>query len=628
MNLEKRNCSPAISLFLYYERVLLMKYGKYDNMYDKIPVKVGGNMKKSSLKIKLLRIFVVTLTVPIILFSVFMSYNTFKMLKRSTENLMIINMKQMDDNIRLLIDSYEDLLYQVYTDDEMVMWLDKLNSDRDVYVTVGQIRRYLQGLLNTKDYIRAITVISRDGKVITYDRMTSATYESSWLNHFSMTKEEVYEEVSSDNAIHMFPTEYATKFAGEEYYLFHLAHRIIDYKDLNKENGIVILSLDEDLLNSVLQMEQVEMHHTFLVNEKFQIISALEKEMIGKKIDNNKRNISDRVKIYKEFLSENFEYDAFYMSFNYYHDELYGWDIVNVTDQSSFMEEIIGKIGLIIAVGIILLFMDILLVGRLLGELADSVKHIVIKMKEVEGGDLSIRIPLEERMPMEIEMIAEQFNGTLERLGTALEGQKKAEIKALEAQINPHFLYNTLDTINWMAIEKEEYDISNMISALANILRYAISNYSEKVEVRNEVDWLRQYIFLQQYRFKHKFVYRLDVEEDVMHYRIHKLMFQPFVENAIIHGFDKGQSCYLLEIMAQKTDDKLKVIIRDNGKGMPEEIVDKVNAGLPVGGEGKDHIGIDNAISRLHMYCKAREKVQIKSKAGKGTEITLWIPLE
>lgn len=105
-------------------------------------------------------------------------------------------------------------------------------------------------------------------------------------------------------------------------------------------------------------------------------------------------------------------------------------------------------------------------------------------------------------------------------------------------------------------------------------------------------------------------------------------MFQPFVENAIIHGFDKGQNCCLLDVIVRKTDAKLKVVIRDNGKGMEQEIVDKINAGLPVGGEGKDHIGIDNAISRLHMYCKAREKIQIKSIMGEGTEIILWIPLE
>lgn len=605
-----------------------MKNSKYGSMYNKTLIKAGDNMKKSSLKSKLLRIFVVSLTVPIILFSVFMSYNTFQMLKRSTENLMMISMKQMDDNIKLLIDSYEDLLYQVYTEDEMVMWLDKLNSGRDTYVTTGQIRRYLQGLLNTKEYIRAITVISRDGRVITYDRMTWATYESSWLGNFSRIKEEVYEAVSKDNSTHMFPTEYATKFAGEEYYLFHLAHRIIDYKDLDKENGIVILSLDEELLNGVLQTEQEELHHIFLVNEEFQIISAQEKELIGSNMNDGGYEAADRGEIYKKYLSSHLGFDAFYMSFNHYYDELYGWDIVNVTDQSSFMEEIIEKIGLIIAVGIILLFMDILLVGKLLGELTASVRHVVIKMKEMEDGNLSIRIPLEERMPLEIETIAEQFNGTLERLGTALEGQKKAEIKALEAQINPHFLYNTLDTINWMAIEKEEYDISNMISALANILRYAISDYSEKVEVRDEVNWLRQYIFLQQYRFKHKFVYRLDIEENVMQYKIHKLLFQPFVENAIIHGFDKGQSQYLLEVIVRKKDEKLEVIIRDNGKGMDREIVDRINAGLPVGGEGKDHIGIDNAVSRLHMYCRAREKVYIRSKTGEGTEITLWIPLE
>lgn len=584
--------------------------------------------KKNSLQKKLFQIFVIALTIPIVLFSVFMSLHTFTMLRRNTDNLMQVNTKQMSDNVRLMIDSYEDLLYQAYTDDRMVGYMDRINSGQDIPVTTGQIRRYIQGLLNAKDYIRAITVISADGKVITYDQITPATYESSWLGNYSITKEEIYEEVNTDNGMHLLPTEYAKRFAGEDYYLFHLAHRIIDYKDLDKENGIVILSLDEELLSGILQMDGDGAHYTFLTDTKNRIMSAAKKEMIGQVFDGTETDAKELVDKYRTDTADFVGYSPLYMSLNQYNDENYGLHVINVTDQSSFILEILRKIGFIMAVGAALFLMDGILIRKLTGELADSVQHIVVKMREVEEGDLSVRVQMKDEMPLEIGIIAEQFNGTLERLGIALERQRTAEIKALEAQINPHFMYNTLDTINWMAIKQEEYDISNAINSLAQILRYAISNYNEKVTVRDEVKWLKQYVFLQQYRFVNKFVYHIDVKEEIMDYKVHKLLLQPFVENAIIHGFEKGQDQYLLEVVLREVDEELEMIIRDNGKGMDAETVDRINAGYDVDGDEKAHIGISNAINRIHMYCKAKEKIRIISELKKGTEIRIRIPLE
>ena len=584
-------------------------------------------MKKNSLQKKLFQIFAIALTIPIVLFSVFMSFNTFTMLRRNTENLMQVNTKQMSDNIRLMIDSYEDLLYQAYTDDRMVGYMDKINNGQDIPVTTGQIRRYIQGLLNAKDYIKAITIISVDGRVITYDQLTPATYESSWLGNYSITKEQIYDEVSADNGMHLFPTEYAKRFAGEDYYLFHLAHRIIDYKDLEKEIGIVVLSLDEELLSGILQMDGEGVCYTFLTDGRNRIFSAAQKEMIGKTFDGTDADIKEVSDLYQTDTPELVGYSPLYMSSNQYHDERYDLNVITMTDQSSFILEILKKVGLIVAVGAALFLMDGILIRKLTGELTDSVQHIVVKMKEVEEGDLSVRVRMKDKMPLEIETIAEQFNGTLERLGVAMEKQRTAEIKALEAQINPHFMYNTLDTINWMAIKQEEYDISNAINSLAQILRYAISNYNERVPVRDEVKWLKQYVFLQQYRFKNKFVYHIEVEEEIMNYRIHKLLLQPFVENAIIHGFEKGQDQYLLEVVLRETNEELEMVIRDNGKGMDADIVDKINAGYDIDGDEKGHIGISNAINRIHMYCKAKEKIVIKSELKKGTEVTIRIPV-
>lgn len=586
-------------------------------------------MKKISLRKKLITIFVLTSTIPIILLSLFMLYNTSVTLKKNTEVLMQTNLKQIDDNMQIWLDSYEDVLYQLYTNDDLVGWADKLNKNQDVPVTISQLRRFMRGLLNTKDYIRSITIITESGKLITYDQLTPATYENSWIENFSLSQSGLYAEVSADSRTHIYPTEYGTRFASEDYYLFHLAHRIIDYRDLKKNNGIVILSLDESLLESILKTDiQGNTSTNFLVDQNGRIISCNVKKYMGERLYEEITVPKEKTEAYRKFVEESEYFGNDYISCYSYHDEELGWDIVNVTDQSVFMEELLGKVFVILSVCVILLLVTLLLIWELSGQLVDSVNQVVLFMKKVEERNLTVRVPVDKKMSMEIETIALQFNGTLQKLEYAVQEQLKAEIKALEAQINPHFLYNTLDTINWMAIDKDEFDISNAINSLANILRYAIANSAGIVTVREETDWLKKYIYLQQFRLKNKFVCRIHVPPDAMNCRIHKLLLQPFVENAIIHGFQGEQNQYVLDVSMEKEEEYLKVIIQDNGKGMEDEVAERVNKGQPVNTEDKQHIGLDNAITRLRMYYNGREQIWVNSVLGQGTEITLLLPLE
>lgn len=593
-------------------------------------------MKKISLRKKLITIFILTSIIPIILLSLFMLYDTSATLKKNTEVLTRTNLKQIDDNMKIWIDSYEDVLYQLYTNDDLVEWVDKLNRNQDVPVTINQLRRFMRGILNAKDYIRSITVITESGMLVVYDQLTPATYENSWIGNFSLSQEELYKEVSSDNKTHIYPTEYGTRFASEDYYLFHLSHRIIDYRDLKKNNGIVILSLDESLLASILQNDvEGNFSTNFLVDQNGRIVSCGAKECMGEDLYEGAPILEEKTKIYKRFIEENGYFDKTYVSCYVYHNEEFGWDIVNVADQSAFMKKLLEKVYIIIAACMVLLLVALALIWKLSGQLADSVNHVVFFMKKAEAGDLSVRVPLDEKMSMEIETVAQQFNGTLQKLEYAIEKEKeanerqlKAEIRALEAQINPHFLYNTLDTINWMAIDKDEFDISNAINSLAHILRYAIANSNGIVSVRDEVDWLKKYIYLQQFRLKNKFVCKIHVAPEVMDYQIHKLLLQPFVENAIIHGFQGEQKQYVLGVSLEREMEYLKVTIQDNGKGMPPEVVEKVNNGQSLNSKGGQHIGLDNAIVRLHIYCNGEENIHVTSALGQGTKILLLLPLK
>ena len=590
--------------------------------------------KRVSLWKKIISIFALTSTIPIVILCLFMIYTTTDILKKNTDTLMRNNIKQLNDNLNIQINAYEDVLYQLYTGDEIVEWVDKLNAEEDMPVTISQLRRYLRGILNSKDYIRSITIITESGLEVTYGCIATTTYANSWIENFSYSTEELYEEISSDNKLHVFPTEYGNTFANKDHYLFHMANRIIDYRDLDKQIGIVIVSLDEELLENILKSSYGNIGANILLDKNGRVISCNNKEKIGTVLFNKNSTEVEKKSSFISFVGDMLQINKKYISVYSYLNEELQWELVSAANQSVYMKEIKQNAYIIVFVGLLLLFVTILLLWELSRQLINSINTVVSSMRVAGAGDLSTRIEISEKMSLEIENVALQFNETLGKLVCALEKEKeatdkqrKAEIRALEAQINPHFLYNTLDTINWMAIDRGEFDISNAIGSLANILRYAITDSNGTVCIRDEIEWLKKYIYLQQFRLKNKFVRVIEVAPELLDVKIHKLLLQPFIENAIIHGFNGEQDEYILEVYISREKNYLVIIIRDNGSGMSSDLVNRINNGQTIKTEGKNHIGMDNAIMRLNMYCEGQAKVMVTSEINKGTEVKLILPI-
>ena len=192
----------------------------------------GKACRKASLQAKLIRLFCYVNNSTSFFF---FYYNISDIIRKNIEELTIKNLEQTANTLKLKLKSYEDLLYQMYTDDNIVALVDKINNEEDLAVSVNQLRRLIRGLFYTKDHIRSISIITSQGIVITYHQLTSVTNKNPWIENFSLTEKQIYEEVSSDNRTHIFPTKYGTNFANEDYYLFHMAYRIIDYKDIVKD---------------------------------------------------------------------------------------------------------------------------------------------------------------------------------------------------------------------------------------------------------------------------------------------------------------------------------------------------------------------------------------------------------
>ena len=610
---------------------------KFDdsNIFRKINIFLLGNV---SLQSNLIRILLVVSAIPILIMSFFSYYNMSNIMQENTNELTMNTLEQTSNNLHIALESYEDLLYQIYTDDDVVALVDNLNQNKDAAVSVNQLRRYIREVLNTKKYIRSIDIITSEGLIITYDQLSSSTNINSWIKNYSLSKDELFEKVSADNNTHIFPTEYGTNFANEDYYLFHMAHRIIDYKNLNKNSGIVIVSIDEEFLQDICllkgRIEDKIDNFNFIVDENGRIISFISQEELTQNVVGSNATMEERQNAYTQFIENQNYYEKEYISLSVYQDENLSWDIVNVSNQSTVISEFSDQWKNLIITSVLSTLVAIALTLLLSRQLTRSIKKVVTTMQGARLEDLTTaRVEIDELMPVEIELIALQFNDMLGKLETARENEREAgdkqriaEIKALEAQINPHFLYNTLDTINWMAIDKDEFDISNAISSLATILRYAITNSNEMVSIRDEMEWLKKYIFLQQTRLKCTFYCNIDVAPEVMEYKIYKLILQPFIENAIIHGFKDSKEEFGLEIVIKLKDKLLHIVIKDNGKGIDPLMVEAFNRGIFEKSGSENHIGIENVITRLKMYYGNHVNIIFESVLEEGTKITVIIP--
>jgi len=587
------------------------------------------NIRKVSFKSILLRTFAITSVVPILAIGIFMVYGVLQAIRSNTDTLMETNLQQVDNNIVLSLKAYEDLSYQIYTNDDVVELVKSIDEGKDVAASVSQLRRYMNGLLNTKDYVRAITIITEGGAVVTYDTMTAVTIESSWLDNFSRDTSEIYEEVMLDYNMHMYETEYATTFANNDYYLLHMAHRIVNYKKLYERIGMVIISLDEAILSDIHSPDSgLADKCTFIVDANGRILSIKDRSYIGSMVQMNIEDEKLQKQEYISFGTINSKWADAYTQQN----ERYGWTLVTIIDESDTRRALAMQAIFITGVALGILLLAVVLSLRLTRRLTNEIDTISSGMERAQEGDYTTRIEINKDMPEELETMAGAYNEMIEKIMDANEKEKEAnrrhqeaQIAALEAQINPHFLYNTLDTINWMAIEKDEFDISNAINALATILRYAIAKSNAKVTVRDEMEWLKKYIFLQQFRLKDKFVCELDVEPDLMDAPIHKLLMQPFIENAIIHGFEGEIENATVWITMKKSDENIVIKIRDNGRGMPKESVEQINTGN-IEGKDRTHIGMGNVITRMKMYYGVDASVKAESVLGDGTTITLTIP--
>ena len=273
-----------------------------------------------------------------------------------------------------------------------------------------------------------------------------------------------------------------------------------------------------------------------------------------------------------------------------------------------------------------------LLLSRFIaGSITRPIQKLRDSMKQVQEGDFSISdVVVDSRneigsLTKSFDVMTHKIQDLMEQNVHEQEEKRKSELKALQSQINPHFLYNTLDSIIWMAEGKKNEEVVLMTASLARLLRQSISNEDEVVPISREVEYARGYLTIQKMRYKDKLEFQIEVDPSIMHIPLIKLVLQPIIENAIYHGLKYKESKGLLIVRGFMRNGNAVLQVIDDGVGMDEETLKHIYDRHKVNYQSNG-VGVYNVQKRLKLYYGNDYGIVYESEPGKGTTATITIP--
>lgn len=308
------------------------------------------------------------------------------------------------------------------------------------------------------------------------------------------------------------------------------------------------------------------------------------------------------------------------------------WKVFAVTPYENVIDEANTIRNLILVIGFLSLFIVTIISIFLSRRITRPLIRLRESMDKADHGNLDIRVPVNSAD--EVGQLSNSFNSMIARLDDLVhqtvrdqEDKRKLEIKALQHQINPHFLYNTLDSIIWMIAGNDKNAIK-MIESLSKLFRISLSRGKDVIPLAEELEHVKNYLIIQKMRYQSKFDFQVEADENVIKYKTLKIILQPLVENSIYHGIKNKEGKGKITIKAEKQSDHLLITVQDDGYGMDKEtceaiLKDTYNKVTP-GGSG---IGVKNVNTRIKLYFGDEYGLSFESSYEKGTTVYIKLPL-
>lgn len=579
----------------------------------------------TQIHIAFLSIFII----PFLIICIVVSFYFKATLQAKVVNYMESNLKQAARNISENLQLYETSAFQTIFSQDFTEQLTKLNQgDFSAYVYARQ--DILDSFRTLASYYSPIhsMALKTQGRIIWYSRLENDNNLYSVYNHYLL--DEHPEQLIISGPDKWIQTSYFSELTQKKYQIATYRQNCIDY-ETNSKTGKFLVNIDltsfQNIFEEASVSDDLKDNYLFMMDKNGLIIYSTDEELIGTAFDSSFE--LKEGSIFQSGTALSGTRGNLKLILSGCQIPNTDWYLVDVLDRSYANREVNMAVPLLLILAAILLFTASGAVSWISKSISKSIREIVKTMQKVEGGKLTVKVRSESKN--EISAIGNQFNNMMDTIQnqiatiqTITERKKEAEISSLESQIDPHFLYNTLDSINWMAIDNDEPEISSMLCNLSLLMRYRIRKSNAMVTMEEDLTYLEKYLILQKNRYSDNFNYIIDIEPALKKCMVYKLLFQPFIENSLIHGFGETDHGGILKVLiSSKDEEHLQLFIGDNGKGMDQGQLDEI---LRSPADTSGHIGIANVVKRLGLYYGSECSINGITSPGCGTEITVVIP--
>ncbi|MEC0666591.1 sensor histidine kinase [Priestia flexa] len=594
-------------------------------------------MKGWSIRKKLILFLLIATVVPFIISNVF----TYQYTKETVKNRFISTnyqvVKSGSEDLSTYLQEISDITPRLYGYYPFIKVLQE-GVNNDLGASQLEVRRTLSYLFNTRPEIRQLHLYIENGQ------------DSYTVYNSKISSRKKYEDIYSHSY-------YARLKEKQQFLSIEPTHKVYSYNNLStildsdpkqvisfhhminevpSNNLLGFLSIDIDLSKIKSTSDSLynkEEEDFYLINDDGMIMYSSNQKAIGttqkyKWIHQLKNKESHSVEWEDSKFSGVLVYDKLAAPFD-------GWHIVKRIPYSVLYEDARRTALINVLIGLPFLLMIIIATLIVSVRFTEPIRILIQNMKEVEKGSFVVRFKTLGND--EFGMLGQHFKSMVETINDLIKRKyrleienKSTQLKVLQSQVNPHFLYNAFQSIGTLALKHKAVEVYKLLTLLSNMMRYSMNMKEDIVTLTEEVNHAEAFLALQKQRFGSKFSYEFQIDERLKRTLVPKMILQPLVENSFKHGFETRVGDGKLTISASLIKESfIQICVRDNGKGMNDKALASLHESLAMSNQHTvEHIGLQNIADRLLIYYENAAKMEVESKENEYFTVTMILPLE
>ncbi|MGR3763322.1 sensor histidine kinase [Rossellomorea sp. NS-SX7] len=592
-------------------------------------------MLKNSIRNKLIVLLMITTIVPFGSSIVI----TYLYTKNSIEDQVVAESRNLLYQGKINLESYinelNDLTLSLYNNPDFINYMRNPSQGND-YLTIGIVKNVVQTILYTADTINGVR-ISFEGE----DRVISATKRSNVV--FSSVKDETNQGAflraeRSPYNMYIEPTFPQQESEIKRSRNIITVHRA--FRNIPDDEVLAYISLEispEKIIDLSRNLYTAETEEFYLLTPQGDMIYSSDLDVSD---DQNNQKWIKRIVEGKE-VAGTLEWKEDQFNGVIMYDQLPvsagGWILAKRVSYSNLYESAFSVAKINILFGILGLTLVVLATLFVSFKITSPIRILLKNIQQVEKGNMNVQFP--SFGSDEIGLLGFRFNQMIERINTLINREYKLELenknnqlKVLQSQINPHFLYNALQSIGTVALKNKVPQVYTLITYLSKIMRYGMNMEEDMVPLDKEINYTKAFLLLQKERFGENLDYTIKVDEQVMDVSVPKMILQPIIENYFKHGFDIRDGVGRIELVCTSEDDHLVITVWDNGVGVTKERLDEVYEHFKAAALNKigdaTNIGLKNVYVRLKLYYGGNAALLLENPEEGGFKVTMKLPIK